>query len=247
MTLLISADASETGGLSGPPLFAHALTALRSLRPLLPPSIPIIACGGITTPSDALTMAQSGASLVQIYTSFGYQGVGTPRLLKDGISTELLPRHTRWKDQVRIPEFNERLAEESRTIRKQAEDLAAMLRDLDLSDDTERLAREAQETLRGVSESVNDAAAQSDDTPGSRDNSLGAGQVRGMLEPAHEVQDEQAQGQMEGPTVIEGMVGPAPIGQAVDLAPVVVIEPGRPDDEHDDFADQARNGPRRLV
>ncbi|EIW68161.1 hypothetical protein TREMEDRAFT_32541, partial [Tremella mesenterica DSM 1558] len=80
---LKSSNASETGGLSGPPLLPYALQAVRTLRPLLPPSIPIIGCGGISTASDALSFAHAGCSIIQIYTSFGYRGVGTARLIKD--------------------------------------------------------------------------------------------------------------------------------------------------------------------
>jgi dihydroorotate dehydrogenase len=86
---LTSPYRSETGGLSGRPLFPYALASLRTLRPLLPPSIPIIGAGGVWTGDDALAMARAGASLVQIYTSFGYRGVGAPRLLKDEVSAAL--------------------------------------------------------------------------------------------------------------------------------------------------------------
>jgi hypothetical protein len=55
----------------------------------LPASIPVIGCGGISTGEQAVEMAKSGASIVQVYTSFGYRGVGTPRLLKDEIANTL--------------------------------------------------------------------------------------------------------------------------------------------------------------
>ena len=73
------------GGLSGPPVKPLALLAVKTLRPLLPPSIPIIGCGGISSGSDALEYAQAGASLVQAYTAFGYAGVGFPRKIKDDL------------------------------------------------------------------------------------------------------------------------------------------------------------------
>ncbi|KAF9234990.1 hypothetical protein BU15DRAFT_65211 [Melanogaster broomeanus] len=50
--------------------------ALRTLRAHLPPSIPLIGCGGITSGADALEYARAGASLVQVYT-------GTCRRIKD--------------------------------------------------------------------------------------------------------------------------------------------------------------------
>ena len=45
----------------------------------------MIGCGGISSGADALEFAASGATLVQLYTSFGYGGVGTPRRVKDEI------------------------------------------------------------------------------------------------------------------------------------------------------------------
>ena len=81
--------ASETGGLSGPPLKPLALSTLRSLRSLLPPSTPIIGCGGISTGSDVLEFVEAGAAAVQLYTSFGFNGVGTARKIKDELEVEL--------------------------------------------------------------------------------------------------------------------------------------------------------------
>ncbi|KAL7411181.1 hypothetical protein BDY24DRAFT_332438, partial [Mrakia frigida] len=75
--------ATETGGLSGPPLKPLALSTLRSLRSQLPPLLPIIGCGGISTGSDVLEFVEAGASAVQLYTSFGFNGVGTARKIKD--------------------------------------------------------------------------------------------------------------------------------------------------------------------
>jgi dihydroorotate dehydrogenase len=72
------------------------LTALKTLRSHLPASIPIIGCGGISTGADALEFAQAGASLVQVYTSFGYDGAGTCRRIKDELSDLLAKENTTW-------------------------------------------------------------------------------------------------------------------------------------------------------
>ena len=53
---------------------------MRDLRGLLPLNIPIIACGGISSASDAQAMLQAGAQLVQIYTGLIYQG---PNLIQE--------------------------------------------------------------------------------------------------------------------------------------------------------------------
>ncbi|KDQ11921.1 hypothetical protein BOTBODRAFT_34993 [Botryobasidium botryosum FD-172 SS1] len=95
---LISAASHEQGGLSGPPLYPLSLKAFRTLRSLLPPSIPLIGCGGITTGRDALEFAEAGATLVQVYTAFGYDGVGFPRRIKDQLQHELTAGGKTWEE-----------------------------------------------------------------------------------------------------------------------------------------------------
>ncbi|OLL25282.1 Dihydroorotate dehydrogenase (quinone), mitochondrial [Neolecta irregularis DAH-3] len=80
---------NEQGGLSGPPLKPLALQTLRTLRRHVPDSVVIIGCGGICTGKDAIEYARAGADFVQVYTSFGYDGPGLPRRLKDEILEEL--------------------------------------------------------------------------------------------------------------------------------------------------------------
>ena len=71
---LISRWQSETGGLSGVPLFEKALETVSTIRDLGGRDYPIIGVGGISTPQDAREMLTAGADLLQIYTSFIYQG-----------------------------------------------------------------------------------------------------------------------------------------------------------------------------
>ncbi len=64
------------GGLSGKAIFHIALSDVASLSQNL--NVPIIACGGVTTPEDAIKMIMAGASAVQIYSAVhmaGNQGV----------------------------------------------------------------------------------------------------------------------------------------------------------------------------
>lgn len=96
---MFPASKTETGGLSGVPIKPISLKALRTLRGLLPANIPIIGSGGIWTGQDALDYAKSGAQMVQIYTSFGYNGVGTCRRIKDEL-VDLLAREGKTWDQV---------------------------------------------------------------------------------------------------------------------------------------------------
>ncbi len=65
---------SENGGLSGAPLRDRATAVVRQLHALLGDTLPIIACGGILRPEDALAKFEAGAKLVQLYTGLVYQG-----------------------------------------------------------------------------------------------------------------------------------------------------------------------------
>lgn len=71
---LTDAQRNEAGGLSGPPLFTLAATALRELHRLTGGRIPLIGCGGVASGADAYDLIRAGASLVQIYTAFVYHG-----------------------------------------------------------------------------------------------------------------------------------------------------------------------------
>ena len=67
-------NADEQGGLSGVPLKDKADHALQVMASHLKGDIPIIAVGGISSAENAEKKIQLGASLVQIYTGFIYQG-----------------------------------------------------------------------------------------------------------------------------------------------------------------------------
>ena len=73
---------------------------MRTLRKHLPADIPLIGCGGISSGADALEFARAGANAVQIYTAFGYDGVGACRRIKDEISDILRREGTTWSDVV---------------------------------------------------------------------------------------------------------------------------------------------------
>lgn len=99
-SLRSSEHVRETGGLSGPPVKPLALKALTTVHKRLEGKLPIIGCGGIATAQDALDYAKAGASAVELYTSFGYQGVGLPRRLKDDLLELLKSNNTTWKDSI---------------------------------------------------------------------------------------------------------------------------------------------------
>lgn len=66
--------AKESGGMSGKPLYNRANETLEAFAKALNGSIPIIGVGGITTPEDAVKKIELGASLVQLYSGFIFNG-----------------------------------------------------------------------------------------------------------------------------------------------------------------------------
>ena len=66
--------AEEAGGLSGRPIFEHSTAIVRQFRAALPDTLPIIAAGGVMSGDDGVKKLEAGASLVQIYSGFIYQG-----------------------------------------------------------------------------------------------------------------------------------------------------------------------------
>jgi dihydroorotate dehydrogenase len=72
------------GGLSGRPLYSRALEVVEYLCKTLDGKIPVIGVGGISGPDDAKRMFDAGASLIQIYTSFIYEGPGAIRSAQSG-------------------------------------------------------------------------------------------------------------------------------------------------------------------
>lgn len=73
------------GGLSGKPLRARATEVVKYIHQHSKGSIPIIAAGGIFTAADALEKLAAGASLVQVYTGFIYEGPAIVKNICQGI------------------------------------------------------------------------------------------------------------------------------------------------------------------
>ena len=69
-------NAIGEGGLSGAPLFERSLEFVKYISQKTNGQLPIIAVGGIMTPENAKQMLDAGASLVQIYSGFIYNGPG---------------------------------------------------------------------------------------------------------------------------------------------------------------------------
>ena len=76
---LQSENKSETGGLSGKPLTKRSTEVIRFLSEKSNKAFPIIGVGGIHSADDAIEKLEAGASLIQLYTGFIYEG---PSLIK---------------------------------------------------------------------------------------------------------------------------------------------------------------------
>lgn len=86
---LRSRHALEPGGLSGAPLKALALKALREFQAASGGQIPLIGVGGISTADDAWERIRAGASLVQLYTAMVYEGPGIASRIARGLAHRL--------------------------------------------------------------------------------------------------------------------------------------------------------------
>ena len=73
---------NEAGGLSGAPLTKKSTALIAALAQELNGALPIIGVGGIMSGEDAAEKIRAGASLVQIYTGFIYQG---PELVGEAV------------------------------------------------------------------------------------------------------------------------------------------------------------------
>ncbi len=85
---LQSENKCEMGGLSGKPLTKRSTEVIRFLAEKSNHSFPIIGVGGIHSAEDAIEKLDAGASLIQLYTGFIYEG---PALIKE-INKKLLTR-----------------------------------------------------------------------------------------------------------------------------------------------------------
>lgn len=73
------------GGMSGGPLTSRSLGVVKYISEKTGGELPIIGVGGIMTARDALNMLEAGATLVQVYTGFIYQGPGFVRRINKHI------------------------------------------------------------------------------------------------------------------------------------------------------------------
>lgn len=87
-TGLQSADKKEAGGLSGKPLTDKSTAVIRFLHEKSDGAFPIIGVGGIHSAEDALEKLNAGATLIQLYSGFIYEGPALIKAINEAILKE---------------------------------------------------------------------------------------------------------------------------------------------------------------
>lgn len=82
----VKSEKIGAGGLSGLPLKQHSTGIISYIHQKTKGSIPVIASGGIFTAADAREKLNAGASLVQVWTGFIYEGPGIAKKINNGIN-----------------------------------------------------------------------------------------------------------------------------------------------------------------
>ena len=79
----------ENGGLSGLPLEKRGLEVIRRLRKSTNHSVPLIGVGGISSAQTAWERIAAGASLVQVYTGWIFEGPNLVPKILDGLTLQM--------------------------------------------------------------------------------------------------------------------------------------------------------------
>ena len=87
---LISSNKSEMGGLSGKPVAERSTEVIRFLHEKSNNAFPIIGVGGIHSSEDAINKLNAGASLIQLYTGFVYEGPGVIKKINKAILEQVI-------------------------------------------------------------------------------------------------------------------------------------------------------------
>lgn len=93
-------EACGEGGLSGAPLRSLSNGIIASAYKLTRGRIPIIGVGGIFNAADAWEKICAGASLIQIYTGFIYEGPSMVREINEGLQEKLIQQGFRTLDEA---------------------------------------------------------------------------------------------------------------------------------------------------
>jgi dihydroorotate dehydrogenase len=89
-TLREQARAKQQGGLSGRPLFRLSTRMVAETYVRVEGAFPLVGVGGIDSGGAALTKIRAGASLIQLYSSLVYKGLGLVDDIKRDLASTLL-------------------------------------------------------------------------------------------------------------------------------------------------------------
>jgi dihydroorotate dehydrogenase len=89
-TLREASRAKEQGGLSGRPLFRLSTRMVAETYVRAEGAFPLVGAGGIDSGGAALTKIRAGASLIQLYSSLIYKGLGLVEDIKNDLASTLL-------------------------------------------------------------------------------------------------------------------------------------------------------------
>ncbi len=87
--------AGEQGGLSGRPLFRLSTRMVAETFVRVEGAFPLIGVGGIDSGGAALTKIRAGATLIQVYSSLVYKGIGLVDSIKRDLSVDAAPDRAR--------------------------------------------------------------------------------------------------------------------------------------------------------
>lgn len=87
LTPAAKVDAAGAGGLSGKPLAQRSLEVLTLLRSVVPADFVVISVGGVETGADVRARLNAGATLVQGYSAFIYEGPLWARQINRALET----------------------------------------------------------------------------------------------------------------------------------------------------------------
>ena len=79
----------ETGGMSGRPLRERSTAMIAIVRRATAPDWPIIGVGGISCADDAWEKIRAGATLVQAYSGFVFEGPALTKAVVHGLAKRL--------------------------------------------------------------------------------------------------------------------------------------------------------------
>jgi dihydroorotate dehydrogenase len=190
-------------------------------------------------------MARAGASLVQIYTSFGYRGVGAPRLVKDEVSAAL-PGAATWKSEIgrdyagaNMGWDEKRVAAESAALAAEAQSLGALLADLKEREDAAAMAEQANAAMAEIKAAGEHAKAAAkanaaDAATAAQNAATGLIAAVAAVEPA--------------PVAPRPLIEAAPAPLPTPAAPVVALDVRpAPSPEQQKWIQSAQGGDRRMV